>query len=309
MCSDGDAHEKLRKVVIRPVTPGSLKSLQDEVTREAQTIVDRLVAKKRFCAAGELGTHLPLTIVSNAVGLPEEGRERMMDWSIGMFNCFGPMNERARNSLPVLSELMNYARTQAVPGKLKPGSWAEAIHEAADRGEVPREAVPVMMIDYMGPSLDTTIFGIANGVWLFAHNPDQWDLVRENPTLIPAAINEILRMEAPIQDFSRFVARDYELDGVLLPEGSRAIAFYGAANRDERKFVDPDRFDVRRNPVGHMSFGAGPHMCMGMNLAKLEMRSLFTALAKKVKRFRIEDEQRLLHNILRGFSRLIVTVE
>jgi len=309
LCSDGDAHEKLRKVVIRPVTPGSLKSLQDEVTREAQTIVDRLVAQKRFCAAGELGTHLPLTIVSNAVGLPEEGRERMMDWSMGLFNCFGPMNERARNSLPVLSELMHYARTQAVPGKLKPGSWAEAIHEAADRGEVPREAVPVMMIDYMGPSLDTTIFGIANGVWLFANNPDQWDLVREDPTLIPAAINEILRMEAPIQDFSRYVARDYELDGVLLPEGSRAIAFYGAANRDERKFVDPDRFDVRRNPVGHMSFGAGPHMCMGMNLAKLEMRSLFTALAKKVKRFRIEEEQRLLHNILRGFSRLIVSVE
>jgi cytochrome P450 len=309
LCSDGDAHEKLRKVVIRPVTPGGLRLLQTEVTREAEAIVDRLVAKKRFCAAGELGTHLPLTIVSNAVGLPEEGRERMMDWSIGMFNCFGPMNERARNSLPVLSELMHYARTQAVPGKLKPGSWAEAIHEAADRGEVPREAVPVMMIDYMGPSLDTTIFGIANGVWLFAHNPDQWDLVREDPTLIPAAINEILRMEAPIQDFSRYVARDYDLDGVLLPEGSRAIAFYGAANRDERKFADPDRFDVRRNPVGHMSFGAGPHMCMGMNLAKLEMRSLFTALAQKVKRFRIEEEQRLLHNILRGFSKLIVIVE
>jgi len=240
LCSDGDAHNQLRRVVIRPVTPVALKSLQDKVEREAEAVVDRLCARGRFCAAGELATYLPVTIVSNAVGLPEEGRQRMMHWSIGMFNCFGPMNERARNAMPVLSEMMHYARTHAVPGKLKPGSWAEAIHHAAAAGEVPPEAVPVMMIDYMGPSLDTTIFGISNAVWLFAKHPDQWDLVRDDPSLIPPAINEILRMEAPIQDFSRYVARDYDLDGVPLPEGSRAIVFYGAANRDPRQFPQPD---------------------------------------------------------------------
>ncbi|HEX7742419.1 MAG TPA: cytochrome P450, partial [Sphingobium sp.] len=93
-------------------------------------------------------------------------------------------------------------------------------------------------------------------------------------------------------------------------EGSRAIAFYGAANRDERKFPDPDRFDVRRvNATGQVAFGAGPHMCLGMNLAKLEMRAIFTALASRVKRFHIEEEERVLHNILRGFSKLIVSVE
>jgi cytochrome P450 len=168
----------------------------------------------------------------------------------------------------------------------------------------------VMMIDYMGPSLDTTIFAISNGVWLFAEHPEQWDLVRNDPSLIPAAINEVLRMEAPIQGFSRYVAREYDLDGVPLPAGSRAIAFYGAANRDPCQFPDPDRFDVRRDNAGrHMAFGAGPHMCVGMNLARLEMRALFTALARRVKRFRVEKEARMLHNILRGFSNLIVTVE
>lgn len=309
LCSDGAAHDKLRKVVIKPVMPAALKSLQDEVTQEAESVVGRLFAKKRFCATRELATHLPVKIVSNAVGLPEEGRERMMEWSLGIFNCIGPMNARAKDALPVLSELMHYARTQAVPGKLKPGSWAEAIHQAADRGEVPPEAVPVIMIDYLAPSLDTTIFATSSGVWLFAKHPEQWDLIRADSSLIPSAINEILRMEAPIQDFSRYVARDYDLNGVLLPQGSRAIAFYGAANRDERQFADPDRFDVRRNASTHMSFGAGSHMCLGMHLAKLEMRAIFTALAKKVKRFHIESEERLLHNILRGFSKLIVTVE
>jgi cytochrome P450 len=310
LCSDGDAHNRLRRVVIRPVTPVALESLKEEVEREAEAIVDRLCARGGFCATRELATYLPVTIVSRAVGLPEEGRERMMEWSIGLFNCIGPMNERARHAMPVLSEMMHYARTHAVPGKLKPGSWAEAIHHAAAAGEVPSEAVPVMMIDYMGPSLDTTIFGISSGVWLFANYPDQWELVRNDPSLIPAAINEILRMEAPIQDFSRYVARDYDLDGVLLPESSRAIIFYGAANRDPRQFVHPDRFDVRRGNAGrHMAFGTGPHVCLGMNLARLEMRALFTALARKVERFHIEAEERALNNILRGISKLIVTVE
>ena len=310
LCNDGDAHNRLRRVVIRPLTVAALKSLQDEVEREAETLVDRLCAKGRFCATAELAAYLPMTIVSNAVGLPEQGRERMMQWSIGMFNCFGPLNERARNAMPVLSEMMHYARTHAVPGKLKPGSWAEALHTAAAVGEVPPEAVPVMMIDYMGPSLDTTIFGISSGVWLFAKHPDQWDLVRDEPSLIPSAINEVLRMEAPVQGFSRYVARDYDLDGVALPAGSRAIVFYGAANRDPQQFADPDRFDIRRDNAGrHMAFGAGPHMCVGMNLAKLEMRALFVALARRVKRFHVEKEERMLNNVLRGFSKLIVTVE
>jgi cytochrome P450 len=163
-----------------------------------------------------------------------------------------------------------------------------------------------MMVDYMGPSLDTTIFAISNAVWLFAEHPDRWDLVREDPSLIAAAINEVLRIDAPIQDFSRFVEKDVDLDGVVLPAGSRAIVFYGAANRDERKYPDPDRFDVQRRPVDHLGFGAGPHACVGMNLARVEMRAIFTALAKRVRRFEVIEAERALHNLLRGFRSLRV---
>ena len=92
--------------------------------------------------------------MSNLVGLPEEGRERMLVWASALFNCIGPRNERTVSAFPVLAEMVEYATTQAVRGKLKPGSWGEALHDAADRGEVPREAVPVLMVDYMGPSLD-----------------------------------------------------------------------------------------------------------------------------------------------------------
>lgn len=308
LCSDGEAHDASRRVIARPLTPKALRPLHDEIRAEARGLVDRLTARGSFDAAGDLAHHLPVTIVSNLVGLPEEGRERMLVWASEMFNCFGPVNERTQNSFSVLGEMMEYATTQAVPGKLKPGSWAEAVHDAAARGEVDPGTCPVMMIDYMGPSLDTTIFAISSAVWLFAEHPDQWDLVRENPSLVPSAINEVLRMEAPIQDFSRSVAVDHEIDGVRLPRGSRVIAFYGAGNRDERHYPDPDRFDVTRNPTDHLGFGAGPHACVGMNLARLEMRALFEALAEKVTRFEVHHSERALHNILRGFTRLDVTV-
>lgn len=308
LCSDGDAHEALRRVVIRPLRPLALKKLTDEITGEAEMLVERLVARGSFDAATELAHHLPLTVVSNLVGLPEEGREQMLVWASEMFNCFGPRNERTVSAMPVLEQMMRYATTQAVRGKLKPGSWAEALHDAADRGDVPHETLPVMMIDYMGPSLDTTIFAITSAVDLFARHRDQWELVRADPSLVPSAINEVLRLEAPIQDFSRYAVKDYDLDGLVILAGSRAITFYGAANRDEREYPDPDRFDVRRDQRTHLAFGAGPHQCVGMNLARLEMTALFTALAGRVRRFEVTSADRALHNILRGFTRLETTV-
>jgi cytochrome P450 len=128
------------------------------------------------------------------------------------------------------------------------------------------------------------------------------------PEAIPSAVNEVLRMEAPIQDFSRYAVEEFDMDVVTLPADSRAIVFYGAANRDEREYPDPDRFEVRRNPTNHMAFGTGPHVCLGQYLARLEMTSLFTALARRVRRFELGDSERALHNILRGFTKLHVTV-
>jgi cytochrome P450 len=308
LCSDGADHDALRDVLVRPLTPRALRPLREEISAEAEGIVQKLVVKGTFDAATELAHHLPVTVVSNLVGLPEKGRERMLVWAHEMFNCFGPMNHRAIASFRVLQEMMDYATHEAVPGKLKPGSWAEGIHDAVARGEVSPRACPVMMVDYLGPSLDTTISAISTAVWLFANNPDQWDIVRQNPRLMPSAVNEVLRYDPPIQGFSRYVARDVDMDGVLLPAGSRAIMFYGAANRDERKYPDPDRFDVLRRPGAHLGFGAGPHACVGMNLARIELIALFTALAKRVRRFTILEEEAVLNNVLRGFKVLRVAV-
>jgi cytochrome P450 len=309
LCSDGDHHQRLRRIVAKPLRPLALSALKAEIADKADQIVDRLVKKRTFCAVKELATALPIDLVASAVGLPPEGRERMLVWAEQMYNAFGPLNRRTCQAFPMLEEMMNYATTQAVRGKLRPGSWAEGIIDAVDRGEADPKAQPALMIDYLGPSLDTTIYAIGNGVWLFAKHPDEWLRVCEAPSSIPAAINEILRMEAPLQGYSRLVTRDYQMEEVMLPAGSRAIVFYGAANRDERKFPDPHKFDVTRNATEHVTFGSGVHACVGLHLARLEITAIFRALAMRVKRFHIEHEVRNVNHVLRGFSELVVSVD
>lgn len=308
LCSDDPEHAAMRKVLIAPLLPRELKALTETITNEAEALVERLVAKKSFNAATELAQYLPVTIVSQLVGLPEEGRERMLDWAAANFDCFGPMNKRTIDAFPTVQEMVNYAFTECVPEKLKPGGWAAKIWEAAERGEIRREQAPVMMNDYMGPSLDTTIFATSAAIMLLAENPDQWDVLRENPAMIPNAVNEVVRIESPIQNFSRVATRDVVIDEVTVPSGSRVIISYGAANRDPRKWENPDRFDVRRRAMDHVGFGHGVHQCIGNNLARMEITALLAALAKRVKRIELHGSERHINNVLRGFRRLDVTV-
>jgi cytochrome P450 len=190
-------------------------------------------------AATDLAQHLPVTIVSELVGLPEDGGERMLEWAPANFDCFGPINDRTKAAFPIVGEMVHYAFTQCVPSKLKPDGWAQMIWDAASRGEIDPSLCPFLMNDYMGPSLDTTIFATTSAVWLFANHPEQRAIDRKNPALIPAAINEVIRSESPIQTFSRYVAKDHAIEGVDLPAGSRAIVSFGSANRDERKWDNP----------------------------------------------------------------------
>ena len=309
LCSDGDEHRRIRRVESRPLNPRALRELRDTITAEAEAVVDRVAGRGSFDAVTDLAQYLPLSIVSNLVGLPEEGRERMLDWAAGNFNSFGPVNERTTKSMSVFEEMVSYAMSQCVPGKLKPGSWAAMLHDAADAGEINEQEARLMALSYMAPSLDTTIFAISSAVWLFANNPDQWTALRENPSAIPNAINEVLRLESPIQGFSRYARVDHDFAGSVLPAGSRVIILFGSANRDERRWDDPERFDIRRDRAGdHVAFGYGEHACIGNNLARMEMAALFTALARKVERFSAISSTRAINSTLRGFAKLEVSI-
>jgi cytochrome P450 len=165
------------------------------------------------------------------------------------------------------------------------------------------------MRDYLGPSLDTTIFATANMIMLFGRNPDQWEFLRSDPSLVANAINEAIRLESPIRGFTRCLTRDHMLGPTMLRRGDRALLLFASANRDERKWQHADQFDIRRKANEHVGFGYGIHTCAGMHLARLEMQALLRALIARVRRFTIGEPVAARNNVLRGLQKLPVSVE
>ena len=137
----------------------------------------------------------------------------------------------------------------------------------------------------------------------------QWSVLRENPNLIRGAFEEVLRFEAPVQSFFRTTTRDVEVGGVRLADGQKVLLLFAAANRDPRRWDNPDTFDVTRRAAGHMTFGTGIHGCVGQAVARLETEAILAALAKRVASFELTGEpERRLNNTLRGFDRMPLRV-
>jgi len=305
--TDAPSHSTLRSIVSRPLTPARLTELRQGLYDLAEKLVERLVAKGDFDAATELAPHLPVTVVSELVGLPEEGRERMLIWAGAVFNSFGPRGlELTETALPILDEMVSYARG-CTADRVKPGSWVAKLYEAAETGELRPEQVGPVMGDYLGPSLDTTILATGSAIALFAENPDQWDKLRASPTLIPNAVNEAIRLESPIQGFSRVLTDDFSVEDQRLHKGARVLVMYASGNRDERRWEDPERFDITRRANEQLGFGHGIHMCMGANLARMEISALLSALIPRVERFELHEAERISNNVLRGYKSLKLT--
>lgn len=309
LASDAPLHDRLRAIIAAPLLPRALEEIAPEIKAEARRLVEDLVARGQFDAVSDLAQHLPLAIVSKLVGLEDYGRSSMLRWAAATFNVLGTMNARACTALADVQEMRAYLGGEEIRTRLRPGSWGDRIFAAADRGEVEPERCPVLMRDYLGPSLDTTIFATANLVLLFGRHPQQWELVRNDPALIPNAINEALRLESPVRGFTRHLAADATIGELTIPRESRALLLYASANRDERKWQDPERFDVKRRANDHLGFGNGTHMCAGLHLARLEMTALLEVLVERVARFEIGEPVLALNNVLRGLASLPVRVK
>ncbi|MBO0853194.1 MAG: cytochrome P450 [Nocardia sp.] len=309
LCSDPPEHTALRSVLGRPLRQDRMREVMPRLEAEADRVVGELVERGRFEVVADLAEHLPMTVISDLVGLPEHARGKMLDWAAAIWNTQGPADDRAAAATPIVKEFLDFAVDEAVPGRIDPDGWAAHLYRAADRGEIPREKCPMVMLDYITPSLDTTILAITNAIALFAEHPDQWDLLRADRSLIPHAINESLRLESPVPQFSRVLTDDHEIGGAALPAGARVALLYGSANRDERHNPDPARFDITRRPADHLAFGRGEHVCVGMHLARLEMGVLLERLANRVSRFHIRDSRPLINNGLRGLESLDVEIE
>lgn len=308
--SDPPAHDRTRAITSEPLLPGALKDVEGRIHDAADGLVDTLCQRGEFDAVADFARFLPVTIVAELVGLPTAvDSAQMLKWASATFNLFGTENERTRAAYEDLKDLRDFLQEYGRPEKLKEGGWARRIFEIGPERGISFETCAQLMRDYINPSLDTTISVSGQLIRLFAENPGEWQKLRENPALIANAVEEAVRVAAPVRGWTRYVAEESILAGHVLPEGSRVLVMFASANRDPAKFPDPARFDVTRDVHDHVGFGQGVHMCMGMHLARLEMQSLVRALRRRVSSFELTAEPEIaLNNSIRAYASLPVRV-
>ncbi len=307
VATDPPEHDVLRGVLADRLAPRALRRMQADLEAQARALVEPLVAAGGFDAVEDLARAFPVQVVLRLVGLDPQIAPRALAWAEAAFNAGGPNDPRTVAASPLLEDQFAYLATLH-KDDLTEDSFGWAIFDAADRGVIAQESVAPLMSAYVTAGLDTTINAISAAVRYFAENPEQWQMIRADRSLIPAAFNETVRMESPLQWFSRVTTREVDLGDAVIPEGERVLMLYGSANHDERKWADPDRFDLTRNPVDHLGFGIGVHGCAGQGLARLEGHAVLLALADLVERFETGTPERRLNNRIRGLAHLPTTV-
>lgn len=307
LISDPPQHETFRKVIAPPLRPGAMRALESLMADEAVALVEGVLNRRSFDGVTDFAQALPLTVVRSLVGLPAIGQENMLRWGTASFESFGPDSPRTRGAIDEMGQVGEFIFAPDLAERCDPHGWAAGVFDAAARGDITKMQGPSLLLDYINPSLDTTIGAISHLLRLLADNPDQWDLLRADPALIPHAINETLRVESPVRGFSRVATADHRIDEVALPRGARVLMLFGSANRDERKWTDPERFDITRKPSDHLGFGFGIHSCVGMNLARLEMRCLLEAMIPRVARIDVETVTMSGNQVLRVIESMSAT--
>ena len=218
------------RVKATPLMPKYIQPLEDYIRMTAKALADRLIGKQTFDAVSEFAQVIPYAIVIDLVGLNNGGREKMLKWAVATFDLMDGFNERSRKAFDTLVELRDYLDEYGQARHLEEGGLARRIFEVAPEHDFSEAEATQLLRDYIAPSLDTTISAAGFIAYLFARNPDQWDLLGERPELVPNAVEEMVRLASPIRFFSRYIAQDTAPSGVSLPNGGRMMVAYGAAN-------------------------------------------------------------------------------
>jgi cytochrome P450 len=284
LTSDGAEHDRRRKLLAHRLLPRALRSVGDAIDTQADAVVDAALQRGVVDAVADLATALPLAIVPDLVGWPRDQREHLIEWGGATFDVLGPLNWQAAKAIPRSLQMLWFAHRLVRERSVLDGSIAHELLCAADAGKLAHAECPALMVDYIAPSLDTTISAISNALYLLATHPEQWQLLKSDPKLIPNAINEVIRYESPLRAFARQVRDDTDIGGTPIAAGSRVLILYASANRDENEWDNPDTFDIRRDAGRQIGFGNGTHACAGQGLARLETAAMLRALLERVDR-------------------------
>jgi cholest-4-en-3-one 26-monooxygenase len=303
---DNPEHVTTRQIISRGFTPRSIDELEEIMTERARSIVTEAVKRGTGNFVEEVAAELPLQAIADLIGVPQDDRRKLFDWSNQMLAADDP--DYAGDPDVAAAEILGYAMMMSAERQANPrDDLVTRLINAhkGDRGLTDDEfGYFVILLTVAGN--ETTRNAISHGMDAFLDNPDQWELwKKERPATM---VDEVVRWATPVTVFQRTAINDVVVNGVEIKKGRRAALFYASANFDEEVFDDPFRFDITRDPNPHVGFGGhGAHYCIGANLARQEMRLIFEALADHAPDItKLEQPKRLRHAWINGIKDLQV---
>jgi cytochrome P450 len=308
---DDPDHKAMRPIAADWFRPKTLRTMQDNVTRLARRYVDLMVRRGGECDfVADIAVHYPLSVILSLLGLPETDFGRMLQLTQEIFGGDDPERRRGETreeQFAVIMDFLAYFQRLINDRRENPTEdLASAIANARIDGEYLSDldaASYFVIIATAGH--DTTSSTIAGGLHALITHPDQLELLRANPELLPGAVEEIIRWVTPVKEFMRTATSDYDIGGVTIKQGQQVLLMYPSANRDEAEFDRPNEFDVTRQPNRHVAFGAGVHFCLGAQLARMEVQAIFAELLPRLEHIELAGKVDAVHStFVSGLKRL-----
>jgi cholest-4-en-3-one 26-monooxygenase len=310
---DPPMHTRYRRLVNKGFTPRMVHELEEAITERARRLVGAARERGEFDFVTDIAAELPLQVIAELMGVPQEDRYKVFDWSNRMVGSNDPeFLEAPELATAAAMELFMYADALTLERKANPH---EDLVSLLAQAEIDGDQLSQLEIDMFFMLLavagnETTRNLLSHGMLALIEHPDERRKLLEHPELLDSAIEEMLRYASPVMHFRRTAARDTEIGGQAIAEGDKVVFWHISANRDEEVFEEPQRFDVARSPNEHVAFGGGgSHFCLGANLARLEIRIMFTEILSQMPELELSGEtQRLCSNFINGIKHLPVSV-
>jgi len=300
---DGERHIRQRRLLNQGFSPRMIRAMESRVRQVVTEVLDEVASAGACDFVTDIAIPLPLVVIAELMGLPVEDRFRLGEWSDRMMGGEGradPDDPMTLDATAAFTEYVTYVsdmvedrRAARRSGhdtpddiiKILVGADEDGVLESSD--ELTEDELTMFLVVLLVAGNETTRNAIGGGMWAFQQFPDQWDLLLTHPEHFATMADEVARFVSPVISFVRTATRDTELHGQRIAAGDKLLLLYQAANRDADVFDRPDEFDVTRSPNPHIAFGVGPHVCMGSNLARLEIRVLFEELVRRFPDMRV----------------------
>jgi cytochrome P450 len=285
LVDDPPRHTAVRPVIASALSPKALAKMATAFSADADALLQEVKELKTIDAVAAISRPFVYKVLPDLLGLPEAGREYMTAFGHMVWATLGPQNELFHEAMENVGPVIEWVDRCCNRENLDPDGLGMQMFLAADRGAITQDEAKLLVGILLSAAADTTVMTVSTTMRAFSLFPDQYRELRRDPTLARSAFEESLRWDSPSRMAGRIAMRDVEIDGYVISKGERCGLMFAAANRDPRKWADPDRFDIRRDLRGNLGWGYGVHACVGRTLALLEAEALLGALIKHIERF------------------------